>query len=360
MRNQGKYPEIRCVDCSYETETAIKLLNHARDVHMREIPQNTDEVFKTEDMKSGINTTTTVNEDSADSRSKFPCDICGQKYRSCILSDHVNSVHLGLKPYNCDSCAFVTGWPTNLINHKRREHSETPQTCNAIKHSRQRKTIFNVRKRPIKNPELKCLECSFTCKIASDFVDHAVDIHKKQKIGNAEDVKPPNNSEMGPLTLVQSKRRFSCNLCGFAADRNSLFLDHVNSAHLGIKQYKCDTCVYVTGYKYKLVNHKKNSRCQIKPNVNVGDSPKRARRVIKGGVTKVKVIKKCPDCDFTCEGSRKLSQHALNVHQKVLNINPNPKKAQKLRSGCSRPKDYLCDSCPYSSQLLGRVWVEPT
>ena len=68
-------------------------------------------------------------------------------------------------------------------------------------------------------------------------------------------------------------------------------------------------------------------------------------------VKKEKVTLKCSDCDFTFvgEGSRKLSQHALNVHQKVLNINPNPKKAQKQRSGCGRAKDYLCESCPYST-----------
>ena len=73
---------------------------------------------------------------------------------------------------------------------------------------------------------------------------------------------------------------------------------------------------------------------------------RRSRRV-----KKEKVTLKCSDCDFTFvgEGSRKLSQHALNVHQKILNINPNPKKAQKQRSGCGRAKDYLCESCPYST-----------
>ena len=333
-RRQMKSPELRCLDCSFKTESATELLDHARDVHKRDTSLKTEKIARREDAKSTVNNNEKTLKNIPHSLTRFPCDLCGQKYKYMYLNEHVNSVHLGIKPYKCDSCDFVAGQAPNLAHHKKRVHSKKPQAPGEIEHSRKRKRP-NIRKQPSKDSELKCFECSFTCKDASELVDHARNIHGKEKTVIAEDVKTPViNSEKALAKATQCMKKFLCSLCGFTTDRKIMFIDHVNSVHLGIKPYKCDACDYVTGQSACLAHHKKR-KCTKRD---------RGERKLK-----LKSTIKCADCDFTSRGNRKLSQHALDVHQKVLNINPNPKRAQKQRSGCGRAKDYLCDSCPYST-----------
>ena len=52
---------------------------------------------------------------------KFPCDLCGFKAANKgFLRDHINGVHLGVKPYQCDKCEFATAHYSSLAAHKKR------------------------------------------------------------------------------------------------------------------------------------------------------------------------------------------------------------------------------------------------
>ena len=52
---------------------------------------------------------------------KFHCDLCG--YKAALerhLRDHINGVHLGVKPHKCKRCDFATAHAGALVKHKKR------------------------------------------------------------------------------------------------------------------------------------------------------------------------------------------------------------------------------------------------
>ena len=59
---------------------------------------------------------------------KFPCDLCGFKTaHKSSLRDHINGVHLGVKPHKCDKCDFATAHYNSLAAHKKIPHLKCEQ-----------------------------------------------------------------------------------------------------------------------------------------------------------------------------------------------------------------------------------------
>ena len=227
------------------------------------------------------------------------CDLCGYVAESGRgLLDHVNGVHLKLKPYKCDRCNYTTANSSNLSNHK-------------------------------KTPHMNCGQCSFTT-----YNSVLLKMHAKEHMIKDEE---------GTKNLAEYKNPVP------SIGRESLVKEDVEPGKTG----KCDKeindaivqkseseCKEVTNIR-KL----KCNECDYECNTNRG--LKRHVNSVHPKVRKVAKVK-CPDCGVVCSGMRCLSRHALDVHQKVLNVNKNPREAQGMRK-TKLAKDKLCHLCAYST-----------
>ena len=66
----------------------------------------------------------------------FPCSFCPKSLNSnTMLKEHINGVHLNLRPYKCDSCEFATAYSTTLREHKKVAHGNQRYDCPHCNHS---------------------------------------------------------------------------------------------------------------------------------------------------------------------------------------------------------------------------------
>ena len=219
---------------------------------------------------------------------KFPCDLCGFKtaYKS-RLRDHINGVHLGVKPHKCDICNFATAHYDSLASHKKRPHLKCEQ-CPFIAVGkggtvRQEMRMHEQRHHGISRSESpiidSCCLVSGTDIVASN--DDLITIEEKTFIGSdaqslSMEVEQCDDSKNLPLkeTTFAKDMRFPCDLCGYIADRKERLVDHVNGVHLKVKPFKCDTCNFATTHKKSLAYHKMKPHltCELCPFITVGSS----------------------------------------------------------------------------------------
>ena len=135
---------------------------------------------------------------------------------------------------------------------------------------------------------------------------------------------------------------FSCQKCDFVGDSKSDLSLHVADAHpasedeetniLLTENLQCQECPFVGKTRGDLIGHK----------VKLHGQKAKVRKQYSS------IEYKCSDCDFIAIGTRKLTNHALDVHKKILKINKNPRVNMKSDS-LTLVKDQVCRHCPYAT-----------
>ena len=135
---------------------------------------------------------------------RFLCNLCnyGTDGKSA-LKDHVNAVHLGLRPYKCDKCNYASADNGSLKRHVRVKHGTQPYPCR---------------------------DCSSAFEDKADLIKHKIE-HHGQKV-------------------------FRCKKCDFTARYKNQVIKHIRCIHEGLKSYKCDQCPYSAGFLYAVTSHK--------------------------------------------------------------------------------------------------------
>ena len=55
----------------------------------------------------------------------FKCDICGSQFKTKQnITNHVNAVHNGLKPYICPICPLIFAYQTHVRQHVKEVHDK--------------------------------------------------------------------------------------------------------------------------------------------------------------------------------------------------------------------------------------------
>ena len=135
------------------------------------------------------------------------CDDCTAQFRnSSTLQRHIETVHLGLKPYLCDYCSSAFKNRSNLHSH------------------------INIVHRQIK-PYL-CDTCPYSTSKRAALVNHIESVHKNSK-------------------------PFLCDLCTFATGYKEKLTRHINTVHKKEKPFHCEVCSYKAARRDYMRDHMK-------------------------------------------------------------------------------------------------------
>lgn len=115
------------------------------------------------------------------------CD-CGKAYvTKSALGFHIRSVHLGLRPYQCDECPMSFSCKQTLVIHKRFHSNTLPFECCIC--SKQTRTVWNLHRHYSQahrmNPSFPCILCphkNVCFYFEHDLKDHMNKIHLSSTI----------------------------------------------------------------------------------------------------------------------------------------------------------------------------------
>lgn len=194
-----------------------------------------------------------VKTDSSDGalRSKEPaagrervihiCDHCGKSFvRSKEYVEH-RRTHTGERPFHCEICGRGFSRFRSVTAHRRQHTGERPFVCDIC--AKQFFTSGELLKHRRYHSGERLYRCSICGKEflrCGEYTDH-------RRIHAGENV---------------------CLICGKAFTRLHNMKEHVNSAHVGTKRYKCVTCgkqfAYSSGLRYHRRLHKSDRpfKCQ--------------------------------------------------------------------------------------------------
>ncbi|KAL3283702.1 hypothetical protein HHI36_024002 [Cryptolaemus montrouzieri] len=128
-------------------------------------------------------------------------------YAKSNLTNHINSVHLGIKNYKCSQCDYRAATRGRLETHTESTH-------------------LGLR-------NYKCSQCDYRAATKRKLKIHTESVH---------------------LGLKNHK----CSHCDYASYHKSNFLKHINSVHLNTKSFQCNYCDYQGAAKFLLAKHVKN------------------------------------------------------------------------------------------------------
>ena len=250
---------------------------------------------------------------------KVKCELCGfQTLRSYVLKQHVNVIHLKLRPYKCDICDKDFPYLYTKKIHMKSIHLIKEFLCDQCEkrfESLQKLQRHEYAVHDIQH-DLKIYKCD-ACEYSSIHLQN-VKNHKLQHMANKIMCKEEGCSR---TFKVQSQLRI-----------------HVSDVHVNKGIIKCDLCDKVlkstSGMKkHKVVNHSVN-RAKIQCDVCelTFTQPRTLRQHKQNIHLKLKPYK-CEFCEQTF-GLEKLAKlHELKVH-----IDPDRKQMK-----------YSCDTCDYKA-----------
>ena len=108
----------------------------------------------------------------------FPCDQCEKSYgQKAHLKEHVDTFHLGLKPYKCSQCDEAFGRRYGLTSHIKSVH-ENEFVCPTCKQSYASKAVMNNHIASVhEGIRHKCDLCDLTFLCKSGLWRHKKNIH---------------------------------------------------------------------------------------------------------------------------------------------------------------------------------------
>ena len=128
---------------------------------------------------------------SSGRKKKHFCTKCSASFRATHeLSDHMKSIHKGLKPYNCSICDSKFSYQRNLRYHE--------------------KTAHEIEKSSLNGNGFHCPKCSDCFFQKSSLIQHMNDFH----------------------SISSDKKKLRCELCGFGVTNAGKLKMHMRAKHL--------------------------------------------------------------------------------------------------------------------------------
>jgi len=321
------------------------------------------------------------------------CHICNANFGKDGLNKHVLEVHNGMR-FKCSSCEQLFSTQVKLDHHMILHHDGgNSDAYKAIEGRLAAGEVF-IDKNPKKteplarmdpkigqdphDPEIsvyKCLFCNEVIEGVRDFGKHCLKEHegKKYKCDMCDFAHKTLSSvfehrfkihncvwgEMSPLyckidgcssrTLFlpvlihhikhKHERKFEqqCHLCPSILQDSEKLRNHIERSHLGIKEFKCDQCDYITAYKKHLFAHQQTHLPEEERQKFICDECGNGytnKAYLNNHINAVhKQIKnhKCPHCpDTAFSNSNKLKVHLRSAHQIMDKRHPCPECGKEL------------------------------
>lgn len=163
-------------------------------------------------------------------RKRHPCPYCDKLFFTpCTVSTHIQSIHIGLKPFICEECGMAFSLIGALNAHKLAHSDEKPVQC---PHCPKRfKTAHRLRRHEDthQGTEYICPECGLKLNTKRTLKNHMV-VHS--------DVK-----------------QFKCQYCGNEFKRAKTLKDHL-ILHTGMHPYSCPFCDRTFAHASNCRSHK--------------------------------------------------------------------------------------------------------
>ena len=161
------------------------------------------------------------------------------------VQDHINAVHLKIKPFICGQCSYACVKKSFLHNHFKEVHLKLkPHKCRECTFSCHRKVLLqdHVNAKHLKIKPFGCDICSYSSACRSSLSKHKKEVHLKLKSYKCSEIE-----------------------CSFAFSTQRRLQDHINSKHLMIKPFKCNQCYWSSASKSRLSHHIKRVHVGSKP-----------------------------------------------------------------------------------------------
>jgi len=289
---------VKCDTCGNLFTSAVKLRRHVENIHKSdrykalEKRVSLGEVYIETNPKQvpPLTPLEPIVENFKDGTKKsvYKCALCPSSIESVQEYSKHCSKHHGGRRCKCDSCDFTAKDVMNVLEHRLKIHN----------HAWGNKAVYHCK---INDCGLKTY-CPFTL---SDHIDVK---HEKLQVQN-------------------------CQVCSKVFTSKGALKSHIQSVHMGIKQFKCDQCDYQCNGKKALEIHK---------NVHLAEEEKE------------KFI--CDECGSGYSTLIQLKRHNRRVHQKERNCEcphcpPGKKFFQysemlaHMREVHQIDKKYVCSHC---------------
>ena len=178
----------------------------------------------------------------------FSCDQCEfQTNYERNLNGHKDRVHLGLRPYKCDTCEQTFKDLSARSAHKRRVHNVKNFTCEHCGKKYYELTKFNEHKARQHQdgtlPEFKCDQCDWSTTFFA-----FMKTHKERHSGKMYECpicrkKYINKASMQKHhKIIHNEAKNKCSFCEQMFKDKGAMRVHVKSVHLELKNYKCEIC----------------------------------------------------------------------------------------------------------------------
>ena len=241
IHNTTKEKRFKCKTCDFETADNGNLKQHVESVHLGIKPFHCKlcecDFSKNSNLKKHI-------ESVHEGKKPFKCKLCDYECaRNSYLKTHVESVHEGKKPFKCNLCDYKTAQKAKIKYHVKSVHEGIKRfKCNIcdFETAENGNLKYHVKSVHERLKPFKCSICDYKTGQKSDVKRHIESVH--------EGIKP-----------------FKCNLCDYEFATNSKLMQHIKSVHEGIKAFKCNLCDFKTAQKGNLKTHIESLHKGVKP-----------------------------------------------------------------------------------------------
>jgi len=231
----------------------------------------------------------------------FKCNICGIDFaQNSGLKKHIQSVHERIKPFKCNICDFECAQKAGLKRHTDFVHEGIkPFKCNICDYKTSRNYYLKHHIESVHEgiKPFKCESCGFETAGKKRLKEHIESVHER--------IRP-----------------FKCNICDFGAARKSDLKKHTDSVHEGIKPFKCNICNFESSRNYYLKTHIESVHEGIKPfKCNICDWGTSRNSDLKRHIDSVHegIQFKCHICQFESVSKSYLKRHITSVHEDKKN-----------------------------------------
>ena len=162
-------------ECSFVTDSKFKLTQHVDGIHLKLRPFKCELCGAAFKRKAHLQThSKNVHSDDA---KIFKCDKCDYaSNESRWLKNHISAVHLGLRPYKCETCESTFTQKSHLNTHMKAVHLNIRQHscnfCDSTFTTRPAKEVHEQGVHGIGDKEFRCDQCDFQTAYRDSFKRH--------------------------------------------------------------------------------------------------------------------------------------------------------------------------------------------
>ena len=223
LRRHNKEPTFwMCTHCGKQFKCQKNMKDHVRKIHEK-------------------------SEFKDDIQQKKECEYCKKSITATYYDSHVNTQHLGYKPFKCDQCDKVYGNKTILKRHILNAHQNNEEKfpceqCGKLFASKEylNNHLKNMHNRSPSEKKFKCNKCERAYRYKCDLQGHERVVHSNET------------------------QAFSCEKCGQQFSWKSGLRMHLQSVHEGVKEIECQFCKRKFYNKATRDNHEKGVHLKIK------------------------------------------------------------------------------------------------